>query len=71
VPESFQVLLKELQALCLSVELLDDDPSITLESELERPRISEEIEDEQGGILVPQDLESTEFVEETDPLAEP
>lgn len=68
VPESFKVLIKELQALCLNVKLLDDSH--------EEIRLRESVEDEledlevniEGNEEVAQEAPSPEYVE---PIEEP
>jgi DNA-directed RNA polymerase subunit beta len=46
IPESFQVLLKEMQALGLSMELLSDDDGFELEETLHHPPLGDVLSDE-------------------------
>jgi len=46
IPESFQVLLKEMQALGLSMELLSDDDGFELEESLHHPPLGDVLSDE-------------------------
>jgi len=70
VPESFKVLIKELQALCLNVKLLDDSH--------EEIRLRESVEDEledlevniEGNEEVIQEAPSPEYVEPVEEVEE-
>ena len=46
IPESFQVLLKEMQALGLSMELLSDEEGFDLEESLHHPPLGDVLSDE-------------------------
>lgn len=63
MPESFRVLMKELQSLCLDVNALDQDGEVI--------DIKESVDDEEGEdfkleSVVPDDIEDTHVIEEVD-----
>jgi len=65
VPESFKVLIKELQALCLDVKVLNDDKEeIQLKESVEEAEIDVNIEGTEDSVILPSEEYSESIIEE-------
>jgi DNA-directed RNA polymerase subunit beta len=65
VPESFKVLIKELQALCLDVKVLNDEnEEIQLKESVEEVELDVNIEGAEDSVILPADEYSDSIIEE-------